>query len=31
MLATQSPLDSLSPWPKWQHDLYNTGYVGGGR
>ncbi len=25
------PLDRLAPWPKWQHDLYNTGYVGGGR
>jgi outer membrane protein assembly factor BamB len=25
------PLDPLAPWPKWQHDLYNTGYVGGGR
>jgi outer membrane protein assembly factor BamB len=24
-------LDPLAPWPKWQHDLYNTGYVGGGR
>ena len=31
MLATQSSLDSLSPWPKWQHDLYNTGYAGGGK
>jgi hypothetical protein len=19
------------PGPKWRHDLYNTGYVGGGR
>jgi outer membrane protein assembly factor BamB len=25
------PLDPLAPWPKWQHDLYNSGYVGGGR
>jgi hypothetical protein len=25
------PLDPLAPWPKWQHDLYNTGYVGEGR
>jgi hypothetical protein len=25
------PLDPLAPWPKWQHDLHNTGYVGGGR
>ena len=25
------PLDPLASWPKWQHDLYNTGYVGGGR
>ena len=24
-------LDVTAPWPKWQHDLYNTGYVGGGR
>jgi outer membrane protein assembly factor BamB len=28
---TQGPLDPLAPWPKWQHDLYNSGYVGGGR
>jgi outer membrane protein assembly factor BamB len=27
----EGPLDPLAPWPKWQHDLYNTGYVGGGR
>jgi len=26
-----SPLDPLAPWPKWQHDLHNTGYVGGGK
>ncbi len=26
-----APLDPLAPWPKWQHDLYNTGYVDGGR
>jgi outer membrane protein assembly factor BamB len=25
------PLDPLAPWPKWQHDLYNTGHVGGGK
>jgi outer membrane protein assembly factor BamB len=25
------PLDPLAPWPKWQHDLHNTGFVGGGR
>ena len=31
VLNTQSELDFTSPWPKWQHDLYNTGYVGGGR
>jgi outer membrane protein assembly factor BamB len=24
------PLDPLAPWPKWQHDVYNTGYVLGG-
>jgi hypothetical protein len=24
-------LDPRAPWPKWQHDLYNTGRVGGGR
>jgi outer membrane protein assembly factor BamB len=27
----EGPLDPFAPWPKWQHDLYNTGYVGGGR
>jgi outer membrane protein assembly factor BamB len=27
----ERPLDPLAPWPKWQHDLYNTGHVGGGR
>jgi len=27
----EGPLDPLAPWPKWQHDLYNTGHVGGGR
>jgi outer membrane protein assembly factor BamB len=27
----QSPLDPLAPWPKWQRDLHNTGYAGGGR
>jgi hypothetical protein len=27
----EGPLDRLAPWPKWQHDLYNTGRVGGGR
>jgi outer membrane protein assembly factor BamB len=27
----EGPLDPLAPWPKWQHDLYNTGYVGVGR
>ena len=25
------PLDQLAPWPKWQHDVYNTGRAGGGR
>jgi outer membrane protein assembly factor BamB len=25
------PLDPQARWPKWQHDSYNTGYVGGGR
>jgi hypothetical protein len=25
------PLDPLAPWPKWQHDLYNTGNAGGKR
>jgi outer membrane protein assembly factor BamB len=25
------PLDPAAAWPKWQHDLYNSGYVGGGR
>jgi outer membrane protein assembly factor BamB len=29
--SRSSTLDPLAPWPKWQHDLYNTGYVGGGR
>jgi len=27
----EGPLDPQAPWPKWQHDLYNTGYVGRGR
>jgi hypothetical protein len=27
----EGPLDPRAPWPKWQHDLYNTGHVGGGR
>jgi outer membrane protein assembly factor BamB len=27
----EGPLDPLAPWPKWQHDLYNTGHVGGGK
>ncbi len=27
----EGPLDPHAPWPKWQHDLYNTGYVGGGK
>jgi outer membrane protein assembly factor BamB len=27
----EGPLDPLAPWPKWQHDLYNSGCVGGGR
>jgi len=30
-LNTWTPLDVSAPWPKWQHDLYNTGNVGGGR
>jgi outer membrane protein assembly factor BamB len=25
------PLDPLAPWPKWQHDLHNSGSVGGGK
>jgi outer membrane protein assembly factor BamB len=25
------PLDPRAPWPKWQHDLYNSGNVSGGR
>jgi outer membrane protein assembly factor BamB len=25
------PLDPLAAWPKWQHDRYNTGCVGGGQ
>ena len=27
----EGPLDPLAPWPKWQCDLHNTGYVGGGK
>jgi len=27
----ERPLDPLAPWPKWQHDLYNTGCILGGR
>ncbi len=27
----ECPLDPLAPWPKWQHDVYNTGCMGGGR
>ena len=27
----EGSLDPLAPWPKWQHDLHNTGYVDGGR
>ena len=27
----EGPLDPLAPWPKWQHDLCNTGRAGGGR
>jgi outer membrane protein assembly factor BamB len=30
-LATYGQLDASSPWPKWQHDRYNTGYVSGGK
>jgi len=26
----ERPLDPFAPWPKWQHDLHNTGYVHGG-
>jgi outer membrane protein assembly factor BamB len=29
--SRSSTLDPLAPWPKWQHDLYNSGCVGGGR
>ena len=29
--GSTSPLDPLAPWPKWQHDVHNTGHVGGGR
>jgi outer membrane protein assembly factor BamB len=27
----EGPLDPSAPWPKWQHDLYNTGNAAGGR
>jgi hypothetical protein len=27
----EGSLDPLAPWPKWQHDLYNTGSMAGGR
>ena len=27
----EGPLDPVSPWPKWQHDLYNSGCLSGGR
>ncbi len=27
----EGPLDLLAPWPKWQHDLHNTGCVTGGK
>ncbi len=30
-LSSYAHLDAAVPWPKWQHDLHNTGYVGGGR
>jgi len=30
-LGTYALLDASAPWPKWQHDLYNTGCVAGGR
>jgi outer membrane protein assembly factor BamB len=26
----EGQLDPLAPWPKWQHDLHNSGCVGGG-
>jgi outer membrane protein assembly factor BamB len=26
----ERPLDPTAPWPKWQHDRHNTGYVNGG-
>jgi outer membrane protein assembly factor BamB len=26
-----APLDPRAPWSRWQHDLYNSGYVSGGR
>jgi len=29
--TSQGQLDPLAPWPKWQHDRYNTGFVSGGR
>jgi outer membrane protein assembly factor BamB len=25
-----APLDPLAPWPKWQHDIWNTGHIHGG-
>jgi len=30
-VTANSPLDATAPWPKWQHDLYNSGNAGGGR
>jgi outer membrane protein assembly factor BamB len=30
-LNSHAPLDAALPWPKWQHDVYNTGHVGGRR
>jgi hypothetical protein len=31
LVPVGSPAGPPSHWPKWQHDLHNTGYVGGGK